>query len=127
MTLTLPADIEPYTTDYRTPAVYALDLGMPSDLPAEWDRRFKTRAEWFDELQAADAVVYVGATETLVGRLEEHRDGNVRTAVLPSLATDLELRNVWPRDSADQAFVDESQIEIRLRNHLPATTFVRSA
>jgi hypothetical protein len=127
MTLSLPADIEPYTTDYRTPAVYALDLTMPSDLTAEWDQRFNSRAEWFDELKAADAVVYVGATETLVGQLEEHRDSNVRTAVLPSLATELELRNVWPRASADQAFVDESQIEIRLQNHLPASTFVRSA
>jgi predicted GIY-YIG superfamily endonuclease len=127
VTLSLPADIEPYTDDYRTPAVYALDVAMPDDLLAEWDRRFDARAAWFDELQAANAVVYVGATSDLINRLEEHRDRTVRRAVLPSLATDLELRNVWPQTSADQAYIAESQTAIRLQNHLPATTFVRSA
>lgn len=116
MTLSLPADIEPYTEDYRTPAVYALDVAMPDDLCGEWDRRFKTRAEWFDELHAAHNVIYVGATGDLITRLEEHRDRTVRRAVLPSLATDLELRNVWPQTSADQAYIAESQTAIRLQN-----------
>jgi len=127
MSLTLPADIEPYTTDFSTPAVYGLDIVMPDDLAAEWDRRFETRAEWFDELQTAENVVYVGATGNLIGRLGDHRRGDVRQTVLPRLATDIKLRNVWPRDSVEQAFQDESKIAIRLQNHLPANTFVRQA
>jgi len=127
MGLTLPSDLEPYTTDYRTAAVYALDVTMPDDLAYQWDLRFEHRAEWFDQLQAADSVIYVGAAKNLIGRLEDHRDGQVRTAVLPSLATDKTLRNVWPKDSADDAFREESQVAIRLRNHLPADVFVRQA
>jgi len=127
VTLTLPADVEPYTTDFATPAVYSLDVVMPEDLTTEWDRRFETRAEWFDELQAATDVVYIGATKNLIGRLEDHRDRKVRQTVIPSLATNIDLRNAWPRDSAEQAFQEESKIAIRLRNHLPETTFVRQA
>jgi len=127
MTLSLPSDLEPYTTDYRTAAVYALDVTMPDDLAYEWDRRFEHRAEWFDQLQAAGNEIYVGAAKNLIGRLEDHRDGQVRKAVLPSLATEIDLRNVWPKDHADDAFRDESAVAIRLRNHLPADVFVRQA
>jgi len=127
MTLSLPSDLEPYTTDYRTAAVYALDVTMPDDLAYQWDLRFEHRAEWFDQLQAAGNVIYVGAAKNLIGRLEDHRDGQVRKAVLPSLATEIDLRNVWPKSDADDAFREESKIAIRLRNHLPAGTFVRQS
>jgi len=127
VTLSLPADIEPYTTDFVQPAIYGLDITLPENLAEEWDRRFEKRAEWFEDMAKADTVVYVGATANLISRLEEHRDSTVRKAILPSLAVDMSLRNVWPRDTPDSAFQGESKVALRLRKHLPETTFVRQA
>ena len=127
MTLTLPSDLEAFTDDYTASGVYALDIQKPDDLEVEWDRRFEHRPAWFDELDAAENVVYVGAAKNLLARLEDHRDGQVRQAILPSLAVDMDLRNVWVRPDMDTAMLDESRIAIRLRNHLPETYFVRQA
>ena len=127
MTLTLPSDLEKFTDDYTASGIYALDIQKPDNLEVEWDRRFEHRAAWFEEFAAAEHVVYVGAAKNLLSRLEDHRDGQVRQAILPSLAVDMTLRNVWLRPDMDTAMQDESRIAIRLRNHLPETYFVRQA
>jgi len=121
MSLELPADLEPYTTDFRTPAVYTLDITRPDDLAAVWDDRYDTRPAYWDELVTAESVVYVGATTDLLSRLEDHRDGDVRQAVLPTIAVDVSLRNAWPCEDAQEAFERETRIALRLRRHLPET------
>jgi len=121
MTLSLPADAEPYVEDFaelRGPAVYALDLTRPDDLAAAWDDEYDTRPEWFEEFRAAEGVVYVGATADLLGRLTDHKLGEKRQTVLLSVCAVDGVRNVWPMDTADEAFERESAIAIRLRNHL---------
>lgn len=129
MALSLPADAEPFAADFdqlTSPAVYALDLTPPEDVAAVWDARFDARPDYWEQLTAAESWVYVGASANLLHRLEDHREGKVRTSILPTLAEDITLRNVWWFDDADRAFEQESAVAIRLRNHLPETIFVHS-
>lgn len=129
MSLELPADPEVFADDYGQlsgPAVYALDITRPADLGDVWDRHYDNRPEWFDRFRDASAAVYVGAAANVLARLEDHRDGEVRKATLPTVAADVDLRNVWFFEQRDRAFERESNIAIRLRIHLQ-DTFVRSA
>jgi hypothetical protein len=127
MTLTLPADLEAFADDYdqlQSAAVYALDLAPPDDVADAWDQRFDDRPDYWDRLVDAEAWVYVGASGHVLHRLEDHRDGEVRKSILPTLAADQALRNVWFQESAAIAFERESAIAIRLRNNLPSEIFV---
>jgi predicted GIY-YIG superfamily endonuclease len=127
MVLELPRDLEAFADGYDQlsgPAVYALDIDRPDNLGEVWDELFDTRPAYFERLRDAGACVYVGASGNVLARLEDHRDGNVRKAVLPSIATDVSLRNVWFKKSKQQAFEHESRIGIRLRNHLENDVFV---
>jgi predicted GIY-YIG superfamily endonuclease len=124
MSLNLPQDLEPWTDEWDTPAVYALRLTLPSDFPERWDATYDHHPDFVDAAATAETVLYVGATADVLSRLEDHRDGVVRTASLVSLASDVELRNVWPFDTKTRAFERESGIAIRLNNHTDAGTYV---
>lgn len=126
MTLELPADVEVFGGPGRwhDPAVYCLVLERPDDVADVWDRQFDHRPEWWDEFVSANAVYYVGATADCLSRLEDHRDGEVRTTVLTEVCDIDKLRNVWWMSSADDAFTRESGIAVDLQNHYPGA-FVR--
>jgi len=123
MTLELPADLEPHLTaewdQMRDPAVYALTLTRPDNIGEVWDETFDTRPEWFDEFRAADEVVYVGATNDALTRLEDHRDGEVRTAVLLRVCDIRGLRNLWWFETADEAFQNESKLALWMQQQYP--------
>lgn len=122
--LELPADIEPHLeahdyTRMHGPAVYSLALNPPDDLPTAWDNTFNQRPPYFEELQTAERVVYVGATNNLLGRLEDHKNGDVRVTVLTDIYTINNLHNVWWMPSADIAFERESRIALKLQQDNP--------
>jgi len=121
MTLSLPQDLGEHIPieDYHSPAVYALDLSRPNDLASAWDREFDVRPPFFGELRDADGVVYVGATNDALGRLEDHRDGDVRQAALLQVCDIKGLRDVWLFDEVGRAFERESGIAIELANEHP--------
>jgi predicted GIY-YIG superfamily endonuclease len=108
MTLDLPADIEEYVgTDFHTAAVYALDLQTPADLAEALAEHYTEMPPWLSRARAAERVVYVGATGDLLGRLEDHRDGDARTVPLVDACGIDGLRDVWVYDDANSAFNDE--------------------
>lgn len=125
MALELPAAVEPYVgTDYHSPAVYCLALDLPRDLPRAWDAEYETRPDYVDRASEARQVLYVGATADLLSRLEDHRDGAVRTATLVSLAEGVTLREVWPFADADRAFERESGIALELAGQSSSRVYV---
>ena len=98
MSLSLPEDIEPYcedTTDFHRPAAYALVLERPDDFTQAFDNAFDTRPDWFDRARTCDTLCYVGGTSDLLSRLEDHRDGEVRTTVLTEVCDIERLQTVW--------------------------------
>lgn len=125
MSLELPADIEPFLSDkyddWTAPCVYALTLDKPDDLGDAWDRTFETRPDYFDVLDAKTAVVYIGATKNCIHRLEDHRDGDVRTAAPLEVCDIDELRNIWWFDTAEAAFNHESRLANWASRHYPDT------
>lgn len=129
MSIALPEDIEPFLTDdfeqLRGPAVYALGVERPDDVAAEWDRHFDARPEYLDELQSAQHVVYVGATNDLLLRLEDHVEGELRQSALLTVCDITGLRNVWWFQDADRAFERENGIAMELANKY-GDTYVHS-
>jgi predicted GIY-YIG superfamily endonuclease len=124
MTLALPGDIERHLTEgfdqLHDPAVYCLTLLRPPDVGAAWDRHFETRPDWFEEFSDADRVLYVGAANDLLHRLEDHVDGEVRKAALLRVCDIGALRNVWWFEDADRAFERESGIALTLQQEYPS-------
>jgi predicted GIY-YIG superfamily endonuclease len=125
MSLALPGDVEPFLTEnfeqLRGPAVYALDVVKPDDVAAEWDRHFDARPEYMDELQSARDVLYVGATNDLLLRLEDHVEGDVRQSALLTVCDIVGVRDVVWFDDADRAFERENGIAMQLANELEHT------
>jgi len=124
MTLQLPADAEPFIPDgepfdhLHEPAVYALTLTKPDDLEAAWDAEYDARPAYFEELQDASGVVYIGEAGDVLYRLEQHRDGEQTGVLMEAFGID-SLRNIWWMDSKKQAEANESQIAIMLQNQRP--------
>lgn len=123
--LSLPEDAEPFIPEgedlsaLSNPGVYALSLSRPDDLAAAWDATFDARPAYWDDLQEAESVVYVGASNNVLARLEDHRDADLRKAALLNVC-DLEaLRTIWWFDSADEAFQNESKIALQLQVERP--------
>lgn len=88
--LQLPADLEPHTPDghsWTDAGAYALKLSGPHD---PWDAHWDVQPPWWDAAQAASRCIYVGAAQSVVKRLEDHKGGEVRQAAL--------LRVCEPRD-----------------------------
>lgn len=124
MSLSLPADIEPYLDGQaferiRGPAVYCLSLVRPEDVQSAWLDEFDNKAPYLDELAEADTAYYIGAANDLLHRLNDHNDRDVRKAALLRVCAINALENVWWFDSTDKAFQQESRIAIELANELP--------
>jgi predicted GIY-YIG superfamily endonuclease len=95
-------------------------LSKPDDLAAAWDREYDHRPGYWDELVACANVAYVGAAKDILGRLEDHRDGEVRQTALTKVCAIEGLRNIWWFDSADVAFERESKLAMLMANHKPS-------
>lgn len=134
MSLTLPADLEACLPSEgafewcRGPAVYALRLDRPRPVAPAWDRHFEGRPPWFPEFQTAEACVYVGSAMDALGRLTDHKDGDVRLTVLTRVCDVAGLHGVWFCPDADRAAVqrEERRYARLLRRERP-TWFVRQA
>jgi predicted GIY-YIG superfamily endonuclease len=110
MSLELPAELEPYAEEYSDisgPGCYLLELTKPDDMADAWDREFDHRPEWFEQLQDADRVLYVGASKRVLSRLEDHRDGEVRLTVLTRVCDVSSVEEAWFYGSAEKAFQAE--------------------
>lgn len=113
MGLELPADLEPYVESYdqlHSEGAYALELQRPVNLEEVWHRHNETKPPYWDQLQRADRVLYVGASGDLLSRLEDHRDNDdperdtKRAPVLTRVCDVVGLHTAWRADSAAEAF-----------------------
>jgi predicted GIY-YIG superfamily endonuclease len=126
MTLTLPADAEPFISndgdlsDLRGPGVYALTLARPENTAEAWDSEFDHRPDYLKLLEAAERLVYVGAASDVLRRLGEHRGGQKRKAALLRVCAIESLRNIWLMDSTEEAFQEESRLALLLQNEYPS-------
>lgn len=122
MTLTLPADAEPFVddiSDLRQPAVYALKCIKPDDMAAQWDRQFDHRPDYWNELVNAQRVAYVGASKDVLARLEDHRDADVRKAALLEVCEPVGVLNIKFFKTAEKAFERESGLALRFAREHP--------
>lgn len=107
MSLSLPADLEPYVDDYddmHLSGAYALELERPASLPEVWDRHYDHRPPYWSDLLQASRVLYVGGTGDLLSRLEDHRDQEVRQTALTRVCEVRGLHTAWVADSPEHAF-----------------------
>ena len=130
MSLELPADAEKFIPDgegfdhLHTSAVYVLRLSRPDDLAAAWDHHFEHRPDYWESLEAADRVLYVGSAKDLLARLTDHKDGEKRLTVLTEVCSIDGLRNVhWCE--TERRFLEESKIATLMNNEL-GDTYVHS-
>jgi predicted GIY-YIG superfamily endonuclease len=83
--LSIPEDIEPFLTDgyeqITEPGCYCLSLSGPH---TDWGDVWDSKPPWW-ERAVSQPCYYVGATGNVRRRLEEHRDGEIRTASLVSI------------------------------------------
>lgn len=130
MSLSLPADAEVFIPDgedfdhLHEPGVYCLRLTKPDDLASAWDQAFDTRPAYWDELEAAERVLYVGEAGDVLYRLEDHRDSDKRIGVLQRVCEIAGLRNIWWCDSKANAKQEESQLGLLLTNQTDDQTYV---
>lgn len=106
MSLSLPEDLEPYVDDYddlHSPGAYALELVRPVNLEEQWHRHNDEKPPYWRELTQGDRVFYVGGTGDLISRLEDHRNGDVRTTVLTEVCEIHGLQTVWVGESYEHA------------------------
>lgn len=121
----LPEAAEPFIPEGKDlsalhhPGVYALRLDRPEDMASAWDDVFDVRPDYWDDLNDRDGVVYVGAAEDILYRLEEHVRGHKRRAALLRVCGIDGLRNIWWCDSPSIAFTRESQLATMLQNEYP--------
>lgn len=106
MGLELPGDLEPYIEEYdqlHSEGAYAIELSRPVNLEEVWHRHNETKPPYWDQLQRADRVLYVGASGDLLSRLEDHRDGDARTTVLTEVCDVVGLHTAWRAKSPEHA------------------------
>jgi len=126
----LPADAEPFIpkggdiSDLRNPGCYALELSRPHDVGERWDQHFDNRPDYWDEFVNADRVLYVGASKDVLGRLEDHRDGEKRKAALLRVCSIASLFGIEWFPSAAEAFEREHGRALALNNAMANTTWV---
>jgi len=125
MTLSLPVDAEPFIPnggglgDLHNAGVYCLLLDRPDDLAEQWDRHFDTRPDYWDELVNAHRVAYVGASNDVLSRLEDHRDADVRKAALLEVCEPVEVLNIKFFKTVEKAFERESGLALRFAREHP--------
>ena len=101
------------------PGVYALDIAVPDEGHESHARRWLTSGygtvpPFLPQLVACDKAVYVGRSSNVRARLEDHLEGRVRTASLPSV---YEIRGIdsveWGEnsDTAERQYADELAVQ----------------
>ena len=124
--LSLPEDLEPYADewdDMRGAGAYALVLDRPDDFAAAWDDAYDVRPEWFDAAAEAEVLAYVGGSNDVLYRLENHRDGKVRTTALTNVCEIDRLHTAWLDDETEYS-ITEFRLATMLDNERE-TWFVR--
>jgi hypothetical protein len=123
MGLELPADLEPYTNgleDAHAPGAYCLLLSKPQDLEERWHQHNDTKPPYWDQLVDAPTVAYVGGTGDLLSRLEDHRNGDVRTTTLTEVCGIEKLHTAWVDSEATHAReILEPRVAGMLRREYP--------
>lgn len=100
MSLSLPEDAEVFIPDgepwdhLHQSAVYCLELSRPDDPATAWDAIHDTRPDYWSAFTDAYDVWYVGSAKDVLGRLEDHRDGE-RVPALLEICDVAGLRNIW--------------------------------
>jgi predicted GIY-YIG superfamily endonuclease len=82
MTLTLPADAEPFGTDWDLPGCYVLRYEPPENSTDAVDAAFETRPPWTEALAECSHCLYVGEATNVMRRLEDHNNQNKRLTTL---------------------------------------------
>ena len=122
MSLSLPADIEPFLRDgyeWSDAGCYALNVDVPSDVRERFESEFDVIPGYVHMLEERDAAMYVGASANVLRRLEDHRDGEKRKAVLFRVCEIDSVEGVWWFDSKDKAFEEEYNIGSALQTLNP--------
>jgi len=117
------------TDDPTQPGIYVLKLDTPGPSLHAHARR------WYDEYQTVhpdgvgglagtERLLYVGATNNLQERLEEHVQGEYRTSAWLDVYAPTELVQVSVSPLAELAFRHETQTAHRVADATPETTVV---
>jgi predicted GIY-YIG superfamily endonuclease len=106
-------------SELQTPGCYALRISIPdTDSVEVYERRFSEHydniPEYVEGLAAAPRAYYVGAAKNIYERLDDHVQGEVRQAVLPTVFEIHSLKTVWKHDSMDEALDREGKCALLL-------------
>jgi len=86
---------------------YALEIDLPDTEQAvaeAWDHHYEERPPYWHRLVDCYSAIYVGAAADVQSRLEDHLDGDVRKASLPTVFDVVALRDVEWYDQPEDAF-----------------------
>jgi len=125
----LPLAAEPFIpeggdiSDLRQPGCYCLKLSRPHDVGDRWDQHFDNRPPYWDAFTSAERVLYVGASKDVLGRLEDHRDGEKRKAALLRVCSIDSLFGIEWFGSAAEAFEKESKRALTLDQAMHDSTY----
>lgn len=118
------ADAEP-----SDPGVYALEIELPdaeAEVKAAWREGFDNDPPYMHRLIDCGRAIYVGAAADVQSRIEDHLDGDVRKATLPSVFGVHWIREVRWYDSKEAAFQAEYNVASDIDRDTPPTTYVHS-
>jgi predicted GIY-YIG superfamily endonuclease len=127
---TIPTEQLLQQTDAPTkPGVYILKLDSPGpSLHAHarrwWGEYQTVHPDGVGGLAGAERLLYVGATNNLQERLEEHVQGEYRTSAWLDVYPPTELAAAIPQSAASRAFEIETQIAHHEARRSPETTAV---
>lgn len=125
MSLSLPADAEPFGAEWDGAGVYVLRYEKPDDLESAVDRAFENRPYWFDQLQEASAVLYVGEATNVMRRLEDHQNANKRLTTLSRIGCEpVGVVNIRYYDSKEDAMHAEYNVATRVGRQTDENTLV---
>lgn len=125
MTLSLPEDAEPFGTDWSRPGVYVLRYAKPDPLAEAVDEAFDTRPEWFDLLDDAEKVLYVGESGNVMRRLEDHAEAKKRLTTLSRIGAEpIGIVNIRYYDDKRAAELAEYNTAVRTARQTDSDTLV---
>jgi predicted GIY-YIG superfamily endonuclease len=123
MSLTLPADAEPFVDDdiseLRQPGCYALKCRKPDNPREEWHQHFEETPNYLDLIDKKQRIAYVGASNDVLSRLEDHRDADKRKAALLRVCEPIGVLNIKFFQTAQQAFDREYGLARRFQRQHP--------
>jgi len=133
MTNILPEQLLQACPDDREPSdsgVYALEIDLPDkpkeQLQRDWLQYYETLPPYFHRLLDCHTAIYVGAASDVQARLEDHLDGQVRKASLPTVFNVTGLRSVEWYDTTDAAFQAEYNTARMIDKETRPTVYVHS-